>query len=404
MRGNVIVNNPNNGMNIRGGILTDQVVFDDIGINHVLFEDLIVPNFHTFGGLRMESSPDASLVVKFGGPADPFSPHVNCSTLDQPDVQNLDALNEYQRAFALADNQTVERIIHPDGHVECVVSNSTITGLDSYVPTSGITAMGTALDIEDRIGGMVHVIGHPNFPVILTSIHDDRHGNGFTLEGDIQRDVLNDGVDRVPQPGDWTGIRLAERSHDRNVDIVLERESRGAVAPGVNAEPDNAEFLGELAADEKSGDDNLRLGFEIQGLLNGPTDEDIYSFTAEAGTEVWLDIDRTSNSLDTMVELIDSTGATLAASDDSGTESISGLVDFAVPGQQANPLQKAANEYQPKHSSGALKDFFSQNQYDAGMRVVMPGVDLYSKLRVVLVALGEPSVRTLSYPILSDLI
>ena len=374
VRGNVIVNNPNNGMNIRGGILTDQVVFDDIGINHVLFEDLIVPNFHTFGGLRMESSPDASLVVKFGGPADPFSPHVNCSTLDQPDVQNLDALNEYQRAFALADNQTVERIIHPDGHVECVVSNSTITGLDSYVPTSGITAMGTALDIEDRIGGMVHVIGHPNFPVILTSIHDDRHGNGFTLEGDIQRDVLNDGVDRVPQPGDWTGIRLAERSHDRNVDIVLERESRGAVAPGVNAEPDNAEFLGELAADEKSGDDNLRLGFEIQGLLNGPTDEDIYSFTAEAGTEVWLDIDRTSNSLDTMVELIDSTGATLAASDDSDTESISGLVDFAVPGQQANPLQKAANEYQPKHSSGALKDFFSQNQYDAGMRVVLPGV------------------------------
>ena len=359
VRGNVIINNPNNGMNIRGGILTDQVVFDDIGINHVLFEDLIVPNFHTFGGLRMESSPDASLVVKFGGPADPFSTHVNCSTLDQPEIQNLDALSEYVRGFTLADNQTVERIIHPDGHVECVVSNSAIKGLTSYVPTSGITAMGTPLDIEDRIGGMVHVIGHPNFPVILTSIHDDRHGNGFTLEGDIQRDVLNDGSTRVPHPGDWTGIRLAEHSHDRNVDIILERESRGAVAPGVNAEPDNAEFLGELAANEKSGDDNLRLGFEIQGLLNGPKDEDIYSFTAEAGTEVWLDIDRTSHSLDTIVELIDSTGATLAESDDS-------LFEVG--------LAKAAPEYQPRHASGVVKDFFSQNLYDAGMRVVLPGV------------------------------
>ena len=62
-------------------------------------------------------------------------------------------------------------------------------------------------------------------------------------------------------------------------------------------------------AGEKDSDDSLRLGFQIHGFLNQPSDVDVYSFKAPGGTEVWLDIDRTTSSLDSVVELIDANGA-----------------------------------------------------------------------------------------------
>ena len=64
--------------------------------------------------------------------------------------------------------------------------------------------------------------------------------------------------------GDWRGIRLEEYSHDRNVDVLTEREPADAKFPGVNGLPSNAQFLGQLAPNEKSGDDNRRLGFEVR--------------------------------------------------------------------------------------------------------------------------------------------
>ena len=53
----------------------------------------------------------------------------------------------------------------------------------------------------------------------------------------------------------------------------------------------------------------------------GGADVDVYSFRGTAGTTVWLDIDRTSTSLDSVVELVDANGAVIARSDNSLDES-----------------------------------------------------------------------------------
>ncbi len=56
-------------MVVRGGILTTEGVWDDTDIVHVVFDEIRVPNFHTYGGLRLQSSSNQSLVVKLSGSA-----------------------------------------------------------------------------------------------------------------------------------------------------------------------------------------------------------------------------------------------------------------------------------------------------------------------------------------------
>ncbi len=85
------------------------------------------------------------------------------------------------------------------------------------------------------------------------------------------------------------------------------------------------------------------------------TDVDVYSFRAEAGTEIWVDIDQTSSTLDTVVELIASNGAVLAGSDNS-------VAETANPGL----LVGAAEALAPT-------DLFTVNDLDAGMKVTLPG-------------------------------
>ena len=114
IRDNRLQDNDVNGMVIRGATLTTESVWDDTGITHVVWSNIHVPDFHTFGGLRLESSPNESLVVKLGG-------------------------------------------------------NSRLAGFDTT---------GLPLDISDRIGGSLHVIGQPGRPVILTSIVDESVGAG----------------------------------------------------------------------------------------------------------------------------------------------------------------------------------------------------------------------------------
>lgn len=117
--------------------------------------------------------------------------------------------------------------------------------------------------------------------------------------------------------GQWDGITVREGADDRNVVAVAEQEPVRMTVFENNAIAGQAQFLGELAPDEQSGDENRRLGFIIDGAISTRSDIDVYSFVAESGTEVWLDIDRTSNSLDTVIELIDINGNVLAASNDS---------------------------------------------------------------------------------------
>ncbi len=311
-QGNVGVN----GMEVRGGILTTQSLWDDTDIVHVLRDRIYIPDFHTYGGLRLKSQSNESLVVKLLG------------------------------------------------------------------TEAGFTATGNALDINDRIGGMLHVVGTPGFPVVFTSLHDDTVGAGFTPQGLPNNDTNGNGDMTVPQAGNWRSLEIGRYAHDRNVAIYFELETEDAAAPGTNATAASAESLGSLAPHEKAGDENLRLGFEVHGILNDTSDVDVYSFKATPGTEVWIDVDRTTHSLDTVIELIDANGQILAQSNNSYYEGIQeeAIFERIDPLQgdtlHANVLQKSLFSSRLFRSPGNLygfTDYGTTNPRDAGFRIVLPG-------------------------------
>ena len=167
------------------------------------------------------------------------------------------------------------------------------------------------------------------------------------------------GVRPPANAGDWRSIRLDRYSNDRNVSVLNEREPAYTAGQDLNAIPTGAEQLGVLAPDQKSGDDIRRLGFEIHGFIaaDDATDVDVYSFTGTAGSVVWLDIDRTSSALDTLVELIDNNGTVLARSLDNNTRT----------GSTSTPAFDMIEN--PKLGG----DYYSTNPKDAGMRLVLPG-------------------------------
>ncbi|MCH2123018.1 MAG: DUF5050 domain-containing protein, partial [Pirellulaceae bacterium] len=188
-------------------------------------------------------------------------------------------------------------------------------------------------------------------------------------------------------PGDWRSITLDQFSHDRNVDTIVEAESATPGEVDSNAVPSIAEFVGHLAPHEKGSDDNLRLGFEIHGSINAPADIDVFSFSGTAGTEVWLDVDDTTHTLDTVVELLDSNSQIIFQSDDSWAETAGDYPIYqAYALQHANVLQKSLYEGQ---------DRWSTNPRDAGMRVVLPGMPgemgtYHVRIRSSNLAAGDP--------------
>lgn len=176
--------------------------------------------------------------------------------------------------------------------------------------------------------------------------------------------------------GDWRSVLLDTYSNDRNVAVVPEVESPLSSSPSANDNPFRAQMLGGIAPNEKAGDENNRLGFQVEGVLSKPSDVDVYSFRADAGTEVWLDIDRTNNSLDTVIELVDANGRTLALSDDSLLEEADPSLLYRandLAEQSVNPLRKSSPEFYFQSAQGQPKDLFSTNPKDAGLRVRLPG-------------------------------
>ncbi|MFO0922525.1 MAG: hypothetical protein U0905_08590 [Pirellulales bacterium] len=137
VEGNRLARNGLNGMLVRGQTLTTQSVWDDTDMVHIVLDTITVSDFHTYGGLRLESKPASSLVVKFQGQSN----------------------------------------------------------------VAGLNATGTPLDNANRIGGAIQIIGQPGFPVIMTSLTDDTVGAGFTPEGLPNLDSDNvsaSGVTRLP--------------------------------------------------------------------------------------------------------------------------------------------------------------------------------------------------------------
>ncbi|HVU85765.1 MAG TPA: NF038122 family metalloprotease [Pirellulales bacterium] len=203
--------------------------------------------------------------------------------------------------------------------------------------------------------------------------------------------------------GAWQGITLTQYANDRNVALVNELEPSYTGSTGdTNGAITTAQSLGSLAPDQLNGDENLRLGFTVNGSISydNPADQDIYSFQGTAGTEVWMQISNTTSSLDTVLQLVQ------VASDGSTTvvaQSDNAYAELTTPGlmQQENlainpnayststttyapnpqPLAlgnfsggvpSLANDFQPD-PTGVNAELYSKNQMDAGMRVTLPG-------------------------------
>jgi len=327
VRLNKLGGNAINGMVVRGATLETSSIWDDTDIVHVLEGEVVVPNFASVGGLRLQSSATQSLVVKVAG------------------------------------------------------------------ASSGFTASGTPLDISDRIGGEVQVLGTPQHPVVLTSLNDTSVGAGLTPDDLPDNNTNGAAPNAKPAPGDWRGLLFDQYSNDRNVAMVDETEPALTGGKGTNDTTASPQSLGQLAPNEQSGDDNSRLGFQVNGFISPDYSQDVdnYTFKGTAGTQIWLNVTNTSPSLDAVLELVDANGKVLARSDNSGAEqqdaTTAGDPLFAgpmlkgeLPGNLAQPLQDSL-------FGTAGMNFWSTNPGDPGFRVVLPGsagvhdyyVRIYSK-------------------------
>ncbi|MEM8667655.1 MAG: GEVED domain-containing protein [Planctomycetota bacterium] len=336
-----------NGLEVRGGQVATELVLDDVDIVHIVRDTIEIPNQHIFGGLRLQSDARGSLVVKF----------------QNQDLEDPDTLNRRQAGI--------------------VAGGSLVTSEDEYI------------DIDDRIGGSLQVVGHPDFPVVLTALSDDTVGAGFTTTGEASVDTDNNGLPIgadgvqvnnltsstsgvVSNPGTWDGVTIREAASDANIAITSETEPANlgnVLVNDTNPIPSQSQFLGELAPDTSSGDNNRRLGFIVDGTIAEPSDLDVYGFIGVAGSEVWLDIDRTNSRLDTVIELIDANGFVRVLSDDSLSESRGDTSRLIGEGgfseDAARPLNRDLIDAGSPDS--AYQDLYSTNPRDAGMRIVLPG-------------------------------
>lgn len=139
-----------------------------------------------------------------------------------------------------------------------------------------------------------------------------------------------------PEAGLWNGVVIREGASDRNVAAIAESEPVRTAFIDSNSIPSQSQFLGEIAPNQQSGDENRRLGFIAQGAISQRSDLDVYSFVGTSGTEVWLDIDRTGSQLDSVVELIDANGRVLASSNDSILAETNSAALFTAAGVNAD--------------------------------------------------------------------
>ncbi len=83
---------------------------------------------------------------------------------------------------------------------------------------AGFVATGIPHETDDRIGGIIQILGQPGSPVVLTSFRDDRHAAGTRPDGNPQGDTNNDGSSTAA-----SGRRLEQRPARR----VQPRPQRG---------------------------------------------------------------------------------------------------------------------------------------------------------------------------------
>ena len=180
-------------------------------------------------------------------------------------------------------------------------------------------------------------------------------------------------------------------SNDYNVAEINAYANLPTATVTFNGANQTVKYLGQLATTVNGGDDTLRLGFEVHGSIgyNGPdAGSNVYSFQGTAGTQVWLDIDRTTYALDSQIDLLDANGNVLAtayASFDPATGNEI-VPQFIAPGQFAAVLDPNAlppgnngTTWTPgaivntTDDSWFVNNMYTENPKDAAMRVILPG-------------------------------
>ncbi|MEM6469158.1 MAG: tandem-95 repeat protein [Planctomycetota bacterium] len=317
---------------------------------------------------EVQADPGRStgLVSRYSGLADNHGPLIRLNRLDNNGVNGLWVRGEELTTKSLWDDTDIVHVLNG----EVIIGNHhAFSGLtlqssnsESLIikatGTGEITATGTPVEIDDRIGGTLHILGTVGKPVVLTSLSDDSVGAGYTPDGEVVFNTNNSGTPTSGSPGQWRGLLLDEFSNDRNVEIIRESENPLTFGADINFTPAISQQLGTLAADQKSGDENSRLGFEVQGFISptDPDDVDVYSFTGTAGTEVWIDIDQTDTTLDSVIEIINAAGTVVARS---------------VRSQSDHPGNLNAPSLAQSDLLGG--DHYTQNFRDAGLRYTLPG-------------------------------
>ncbi|MCA9121350.1 MAG: pre-peptidase C-terminal domain-containing protein, partial [Planctomycetales bacterium] len=366
-----------NASSIRNGRGANQAATIYVrGAQPVIVDNIIEENAGSAininaNALRFENLRDYG---RSTGPADAFDqfddnhgPLIRLNRLANNTINGMLVRGEVLTTQSIWDDTDIVHVLQSEITVENLHTYSGLrlqsTNSESLVVklsggTAGFTATGKPLDIIDRVGGTLQILGTVGHPVVFTDLADDTVGAGFTPDGLALLDTNNNGPS-VGVPGRWRGLLFDEFSNDRNVAIVRESEDPFTDENDVNANPTTAQLLGTLAPDMKSGDESSRLGFEVHGVISpdDPTDIDVYSFTGTAGTEVWFDIDRTDPALDLVIELINSSQTVLARAYFNHT---TGQIDLSGI---ARPLAK-----EPLLGG----DFYSQNFRDAGMRLTLP--------------------------------
>ncbi|TWU43459.1 hypothetical protein Q31b_25000 [Novipirellula aureliae] len=259
-----------------------------------------------------------------------------------------------------------------------------------------INAENNTPSVSGSIGtGLPEITTDPLFPNANAAYGVDDIGTAFTwsLVANEDRARFTSFIEWIPSDpadpfvpelpinidgsGSWDGVTIREAADDRNVASTSENEPNNVGSSDTNPTPGRSQYLGELAPNESSGDENRRLGFIVDGSISSTGDVDVYSFIGEAGTLVWLDIDRTDLKLDTVIELIDANGNTLVLSDDSlaesiGTKSRLTSSDGRFDANNAGSLNRLVND-DPSLTTADHQDLYSVNPKDAGMRLVLPG-------------------------------
>ncbi|PNY35518.1 hypothetical protein C2E31_18645 [Rhodopirellula baltica] len=371
---------------IRGGIgFNDQAAIFVRGSQPTLINNIIEGN----QGAAISINPDSFVseskldagrstgaVDTITVDSDNQGPLISGNRLDDNDINGIRVRSEILTGDSVWDDTDIVHVVdgsivtmthHYEGTLR-LKSDPDQSLVVKFGPGANLVGTGRPLDITDRIGGTLQVIGTPGNPVVMTSWNDSSIGAGFTPDGKPMNATLSQAV--APAAGDWQGIVLDEYVNDRNVAYVLEAETADSASIATNAFAKDAQIIGDLADGQKSGDENERLGFNVRGTLATNDDVDVYSFTATGGTGVYIDIDQTSVGLDSIVELVTANATTVsgntnvqARSDNSFYEATdSTLIYSSLPAGTVQPLFQLG-----------VGNVESANRYDAGMRVILPG-------------------------------